>query len=232
MKILVSILSLLGLFVLTESVFGQGSSQENSLDIQRINSPVMGQQFNSVDSFDIEVRIINNGPNFLIAADQFKVSYSVGDGGPNSRNVDTLITVGGTSVMQVGQFRNYSIAKDVLVNGNNNYSTCVYVNGTNDYPMNTNKTPFKCVQYAVSIPKTDLTIENIYYAKGNVNLELNSARNFNIKIYSMTGRKVAEERILAKKSAVINFDAPEKGFYFMQIKSDNGTTTTSKFVVN
>lgn len=209
----------------------QTTQPSNAVDVQAIISPNNGEEFNTLDTFDIVARIKNEGPNDLLAGDQFKISYSVGDGGPNSRDFDTIITVGSNRNMVVGEGRTYTIATDFIVNGNNYYATCVSVTGTNLYPVNTVKNPSECVQFVVSIPENKLEIETVYYADNEIHLNLNRSENVIAQIFNISGKELLNVSINSKTNK-LSFKDSAKGFYFIKLSGKYVRTTTAKFVIN
>lgn len=207
-------------------------SQENDVEVQAILSPTSSQTYNSVDTFDIIVRIKNNGPTALIAGDQFKVNYSVGDGTPNSISVDTLILVGDNRTMQVGEGRTYTLAKDFIINGNNIFSACASVSGTILYPINTNKLPTECEQFVVNIDEQTTKIEQVYYSQQKVIIQLNQNLAKEVNIYDITGKLILSEKNINSNNISLPFSKKVKGFYFVNVVDQNGNQATAKFVVN
>jgi len=108
--------------------------QDCDIKVQDIISPSSSITYKTLDTFDIIIQIRNFGPNNLIAGDKFLITYSIGDGTNNSISIDTVISVGTNRSLNAHQSREYTIAKDFIINGNNIFSACASVNGTTLYP--------------------------------------------------------------------------------------------------
>lgn len=206
--------------------------QENDVEVQAVLSPSSAKTYNTIDTFDIEVRIKNNGPNTLIPGDEFIVNYSVGDGSANSISVDTLILVGSNRIMQVGEGRTYLLAKDFIINGNNVFSACASVSGTTIYPNNTNKFPGECEQFVVDLAEQAIKINKAYFSKNQVIIKLNDVLAREIKIYDITGKLINTRTNLRSTEVSIPFAKRTKGFYFVTVRDKNGGQSTAKFVVS
>lgn len=206
--------------------------QDNDVEVQAILSPTSSRTYNTIDTFDIEVRIKNNGPNFLISADQFNVTYSIGDGSANTVTVDTLILVGNNRTMAVGEGRTYIIAKDFIINGNNVFSACASVSGTVQHPNNTNKFPGECEQFVVNVAEQAIKINKTYFSNNQAIVKLNNVSAKEIMIYDITGKLISASSNLQSKEVSIPFENKTKGFYFVTVTDKNGNQSTAKFVVS
>jgi hypothetical protein len=206
--------------------------QEIDAEVISIVSPNSAVTYNTVDTFDVVVRIRNNGPNTLIAGDEFIVNYSIGDGSANSISVDTVILVGSNRTMQINEDRTYTLAKDFIINGNNLFSACASVSGTTRYPRNTNKSPEDCEQFFVSVKEQPVQINKVYYANNQILIKLNSATPLEVKLFDITGKLIQTRSNVIGKEISIPFAKKTKGFYFVTITDKNGNQSTAKFVVS
>lgn len=214
----------------TLSGFSQ-TSIENDIKVQDIISP-SARTYNTVDTFDIVIRIQNLGPNPLISGDKFNLSYSIEDGTPNSQFFDTLLLVGGSRAMAVNEARIYTLAKDFIINGNNTFAACADVSGTTIYTKNTNKNPGDCATFIVSLAQQRLEIEKIYFADEAIHLFLNRSEKVTLEIFDITGKLILKGKAQNRSNNIIPFNAPSKGFYFIKLTTANGVQTSSKFAVN
>ena len=208
------------------------SIQDCNVEVLAILSPSSTNTYNTVDTFDIVVRIRNNGPNRLIAGDEFEINYSVGDGTSNTVDIDTLILVGSNRTMEVGESRTYTLAKDFILNGNNVFSACADVRGTVMFPNNTNKFSSECEQFVVSINEQSIQINKVYFAQNKVVIKLNAAAAIDINIYDITGKLIKSSNKVQTKEVSIPFANQNKGFYFVTVTDINGNQSAAKFVVS
>jgi len=223
-KYTLSILSLL--FVVA------GFAQQNSFRVINILSPSARVIYQTVDSADFIIEIRNDGPNALIAGDEFRVNYSLGDGGPNSSDSTILVQVGGTQSMAGGEFRTYTLEKNVKFSGNTIFSACADVLGSVIYPTNTEKNSSDCERFAVGIEKQVLKIENVSYANQQINVSLNQDSDIKLEVFSITGRRIFEKSLKRTSSVIIPLSIAVKGFYFLKVSNESGSNATSKFVVH
>lgn len=209
------------------------AQQENSLRIFNIVEPTSNVLYKTVDSTDFVVQVENLGPNDIVPADRFHITFSISDGsGANSMDFDTSISVGGMANMRVGEVRTYTLAKDIKFNGNGDFSARADVSGTDAYPKNTNKFSSNSTVFVVDVKEVPLSIENVYYAEGNVIFRLNEAKSLRVEIYDITGKIVANESFQNKKEYSFSFGSQKKGFYFMKVISNDGRSSTAKFAVH
>tara|TARA_B110000503_G_scaffold143293_1_gene243870 strand:+ start:1313 stop:2002 length:690 start_codon:yes stop_codon:yes gene_type:complete len=206
--------------------------QDCNIEVLAILSPSSTKTYKTIDTFDIEIRIRNNGPNTLIPGDEFKLNYSVGDGTSNTISVDTLLLVGFNRIMQVGEGRTYILAKDFIINGNNIFSACASVSGTSIYPNNTNKFPGECEQFVVNIEEQSIKINKAYYTNNQVIVKLNNVVAREIKVYDITGKLITSRTNILGKEVSIPFEKKTKGFYFVTVTDKNGNQSTAKFVIS
>ncbi|MBL4707808.1 MAG: T9SS type A sorting domain-containing protein [Flavobacteriales bacterium] len=204
---------------------------QNDIKVQDIISP-SARTYNTVDTFDIIIRIQNLGPNRLIPGDKFDITYSIEDGTLNSQFFDTLLLVNGSRAMEVGEGRIYTLATDFIINGNNTFAACADVSGTTIYTQNTNKNPGDCATFIVSVEQQQLDIEKLYFADNAIHLSLNRADKVKLEIFDITGKLILESNVPSKSNNIIPFNAPSNGFYFIKLTTNNGAQTSSKFVVN
>ncbi len=223
--------SLITAFLLTFTASAQ-FDQNSDIEVLAILSPSSANTYNTVDTFDIEVRIRNNGPNTLIPGDEFIINYSVGDGTSYSISVDTLLLLGFNRIMQVGEGRTYILAKDYIINGNNIFSACASVSGTTLYPNNINKFPGECEQFVVNIEEQSIQINKAYYANNQILIKLNNLLAREINVYDITGKLIKSRTNVQGKEVSIPFEKKTKGFYFVTVRDKNGNQSTAKFVVN
>jgi hypothetical protein len=228
MKKIYSLLIALILFLGAKAQF----NQQIDIEVQAVISPSSSQTYNTVDTFDIIIRIKNNGPSTLIPGDEFKVSYTVGDGTANTVTVDTLLLVGDTRSMQVGEGRTYTLAKDFIINGNNIYSACADVSGTTQFPTNTNKFPGECERFVVDLNENLIQINKAYFSQNKVIVNLNDQNIHVLNIYDITGKLIVSRSNISAKEVSIPFEKKAKGFYFVTVAHQNGSQSTAKFVVN
>ncbi|MDA9312019.1 T9SS type A sorting domain-containing protein [Vicingaceae bacterium] len=228
MKYYYSLIIALFLTITASAQFGQNSD----IEVLAILSPSSTNTYSTVDTFDIEVRIRNNGPNTLIPGDEFIINYSVGDGTSNSVSIDTLLLVGFNRIMQVGEGRTYILAKDFIINGNNIFSACASVSGTTIYPININKFPGECEQFVVNIKDQSIKINKAYYANNQIVIKLNDVMAREINVYDITGKLINSRTNVQGKEVSIPFEKKTKGFYFVTITYKNGNQSTAKFVVS
>ena len=212
------------------TIFAQGDF-ENNIKVQDVVSP-SARTYNTVDSFDIVIRIQNLGPNALIPGDKFNISYSVGDGSINSQFFDTLLQVGGSRSMVVNEARVYTLANNFKINGNNQFSACADVSGTSIYTKNTNKDPGDCAIFIVNLEQEQLSIDKVYFADRSIYLSINKPEAIKLEVFDITGKLVLESSTKNQTNTSIPFDAPSSGFYFIKLTSASGLQTSSKFVVN
>ena len=126
----------LGLFFLVSL---DSSGQDNAEKVVEILKPNSGLLYTAFDSTEVVIRIKNEGPNDLIAGDQFKVTYSLSNASGTGVDFDTLIQVG-SPTLTAGSTRSYTINSKLKFEGDNTYSLCAdVVRGTTLYPTNTNK---------------------------------------------------------------------------------------------
>lgn len=222
------LISLFTLLTSTNAQFGQ----ECDIEVQAIISPSSRVTYNTVDTFDIIVRIKNNGPSRLIAGDEFVVNYSVGDGTSNTVSIDTLLLVGSNRTMEIGEARNYTLAKDFILIGNNIFSACASVSGTTMFPTNTNKFPGECERFVVSVKEQSIDINKVYFAQNRVIVKLNGVAAREVKIFDITGKLIKSSNKLKTKEISIPFTNQNKGFYFVTVTDQNGSQATAKFVVS
>jgi hypothetical protein len=209
-----------------------GAFAQNDIKVQDIISPD-SKTYNTVDTFDIVVRIQNLGPNILVQGDNFNINYSVGDGTPNSQSFDIMLPVGGNRAMEVNEARIYPIATGFEINGNGSFALCVDVgDGTTAFPTNLNKDPGSCKAFIVNVKEEQLDIEKVYYADNAIYVSLNRADNVTLEIFDITGKLILESSFQNKSNNIIPFDAPNRGFYFIKVTNKNGVQTSSKFIVN
>ncbi|MFT6167434.1 MAG: hypothetical protein ACJAV5_001897 [Vicingaceae bacterium] len=223
---------LLIIALLLSSTINAQFGQDCNIEVLAILSPSSTKTYNTIDTFDIEVRIRNNGPNTLIPGDEFKINYSVGDGTSNSISIDTLLLVGFNRIMQVGEGRTYILAKDFIINGNNIFSACASVSGTSIYPNNTNKFPGECEQFVVNIEEQSIKINKAYYTNNQVIVKLNNVVAREIKVYDITGKLITSRTNILGKEVSIPFEKKTKGFYFVTVTDKNGNQSTAKFVIS
>lgn len=219
---------LLGLSLFCFALF----SQSNDIKVVDVISPSSSQTYQSVDSFDITIRIQNIGPNILISGDRFDLSYSIEDGTPNSVYIDTALFVGGSRNMNVGEARIYTLATNYQIAGNGSFAVCASIAGTDLYPQNTNKDPGDCVTFVVSLEEQKLEVEKLYYANQAIRLKVNHAEQIQMEVYDITGKLMLTQSIRNQKGEqLIPFDAPSNGFYFIQLIDNRGNSFSSKFAV-
>ena len=222
------------------AITAQGQVQENSIKVQQVFSPKNNTFYNEVDSFDIIIRIRNLGPEIILAGDQFNLSYSIGDGGIGTQSFDTLLQVGDSTSafnrgnMPVNQLREYVIARNYKINGNNLFAVCADVKeGTVLYPINPLKDAGDCVQFTVGIEDQKPSISKLYYANNTINFSLNNpSDHLNIEVYDITGKVLLRKTLKNQFEQSISMGEQNKGFYFLKLISQKGESVTAKFVVN
>lgn len=203
--------------------------QTNSLEVLQLVSPQGNFNYQESDSVNFVIRIQNNGPNDLIAGDQFNITYSIANKN-STYAIDTNITVG--SAMQVDQILQYTIARDITFSNSNNFVACATVNGTNLFPNNPNKFPTKCASFVVNIEKHRLPINKLYYASGKLTFSIEQKKNFRAEVFDITGRLLLSKTLNGNQQQELNFAPPSKGIYFLKVNDFNGGTSTKKFIIN
>lgn len=217
------------------SIFLMGTmridAQENGVKVVEILNPNSGFLYASIDSSEVVIRILNEGPNDLIAGDQFKVKYTLSDGSGNGQEFDTLIAVGSPTLVS-GRARIYTINSNLKFNGDNLYSVCAgLTEGTVLFPTNSNKFSTECETFTVSIEEVILKVKKLYVSDNQLNFNLSSVNNI-AEIYDITGKLILSKTLRNNTKHQIQLNHPAKGFYFLKIIHQSGKSTTAKFVVH
>lgn len=227
-------LSLIIAFFCINNANGQGQGNSNALKVVQVASPVANFNYKLNDSVDIIIRIRNEGPNALIAGDQFKLTYSVANN-DTTYSDDTLVQVG--EAMAVNRILEYTIIEDLvldelILDSAFNFSVCADVSGTVIYPVNTNKIRNACSAFIVGIEKLKPSVESIFYANGSLNFKINHPTQLKAYVFDLTGRQLAGKTINPKLSQSIDLSNPSKGFYFLKLIDKAGNSAITKFVIN
>lgn len=220
------------IFFFTTLFLGVGiSAQEsNSVAVSDIVSPIAHFNYKLEDSVDFIIRIRNIGPNEIIGADQFLLSYSISNN-DTSFSVDTTLRVG--SNMPVNTVLEYTIRENIGFNSSNQFSVCADVRrGTVLFPDNQNKFPGQCNSFVVGIEKNELPLTSIFYSMGKLHFSLGQNSTVHASIYNISAKRLIRKTISGNQSQRINFSAPSKGIYFLVVEDNNGNRASAKFVVN
>ena len=216
-----------GVFTLSTSLYGQ-SEISNDAEVLEVVSPVANFNYAAEDRVDYVIRIRNNGPNNLIAGDQFRLSYSLANQ-DTTIAFDTAITVG--EPMEVGRVIGYTILEDMTFGSSNNFSACANVNGTNIFPINTNKFPGACSSFIVGIEDLRLAVDQVFYNDGGIHFFINQSGKFDLEIFDMTGKLLLQKTLAGNQEQKINFNDAVKGLYFLKITDQERNTAIKKFIV-
>jgi len=214
------------------NIIAQVPGNSNSFSVTEIVSPVAYFNYKLNDSSDFIIEVRNQGPNSVIAGDILNISYNIfGESGSNSQSYDTSITVGKT--MPVGAIIRYTLHKNIDLGGTGEgFTACADISGSFIYPVNTNKFPGKCAPFAVSLSEKALSLNEVYYANGQLFFSLKSNESVIAEVFDITGKSIKKIRLAKTSNQGFPLNIPVNGFYFMKVYSNSGTAATVKFVVN
>lgn len=220
-------------YIITLLAIHMGFAQSsNGVRVSLVLEPNNNTLYQPNDSSVFIIRILNEGPNDLIAADRFRVNYSLTNASSQGEDFDTLIAVG-SPTLAVGSSRSYVVDSNIRFNGADIYSICAdLVNGTDLFPVNTEKFSGKCEVFTVNIEKVDLKVNQLYYAEGNIHFSLNERSNYLFEVFNITGKLVVRESVQNLDNHKMRLPTTTKGFYFLKATDQDGRSVTSKFVIN
>lgn len=211
------------------NVFGFVSNAQNNLEIASIRSPQFNFNYSEDDSINVEVSLLNKGPNTIFSADQINFDVKLA-------TVDTTIFFNITRVANVNIPVNgaaiYTLIQDYKLGTTNDYQLCVSVSGTVQYPSNTSKESGPCIAFVVSLGERQIKAEKIFYQENRLNFSLASSPiNTQFRIMDMSGKVLNSGLLKRNSDQSIHFAAPARGLYFLQLQNNNGQQSTHKFVV-
>ena len=204
---------------------------QNELIVSQVVSPSSAVTYQSIDSSDFVVRIVNKGPNTLDAGDGIRFEYSISSSAGSSTVYDTTMIVGNFP-LAVNQIREYTIGKDLPLNGDATFSACAEIKGTVVYPNNTTKKQAECQFFFVGLDETSIEISKIRFTSNQISFSLNDIVRAEAEIYDITGKVLKREKLKPQKQQTISFTRTAKGFYFLKIITASGNSSIAKFVVN
>lgn len=208
--------------------FNQLSAQ-NNLEVVTFISPDPGVNYDTNSTVDIEIRIRNNGPNFLTSEDSLFITLSIANN-DNTFEIKFRRLLGQNlapnDIFDIVLEDNYVFDNDYY------YSICADIDGTYSYPINTStqKSP-TCVAFVVGVNEIKAKVQKLYYADGKVNFKFNRKVDAVVHIHDISGKEIYNSQI-NKKTGQLDFAVPAAGFYFLRLIESNGNTTTSKFIVS
>lgn len=200
----------------------------NDIKVIEVVSPISNFNYAESDVVDFVIRIRNNGPHDLIGGDQFNLTYSLAN--PDTTIAfDTNLTIG--EPMDVGRTLRFTIQDDISFNDGNNFSACALVNGTNIFPINTNKFPGECSSFIVGLENRELPLQKVFYQDGMIQFSLGQPLKLQAEVFDMTGRLLLNRSISAGQNRSIKFQPTAKGIYFLKLSDEDGRTAIKKFIV-
>lgn len=204
-------------------------SQSNGLDARNFISPQAGFRYDSAAVEDIIIRVRNEGPNFYFAGDSLLFDLSINT---NDTSIFEKIGIVVTSNFGVSSFRDFTLKSGFKFDPENNYTVCTTPTGSKFYPQNSVKDPTACVSFVVSLEESKLQLEGLNYQNHQLVVSSNINEVCQLNIIDLTGKLLTSEERFMSPEETIEFYAPAKGIYFLQILSKSGKSSTSKFIVN
>lgn len=202
---------------------------QNNLEIASIRSPQAGFNYDSAAVADIEVSMQNIGPNPIFASDLLEFSVSIGTN--DTTQFFTFIKSAGAR-LNPGDAGIYTLISKYQFDVVNNYSVCVSIEGTSQYPVNTSKKVGPCAAFIVGIEERSIRAEKIYYANNQINFELLAPQQLlEYKIIDLSGKTLISGVLKNQRRQSLSFSAPARGLYFLRLQSSDGLQTTRKFIV-
>jgi hypothetical protein len=206
-----------------------GLTAQNEFEIVSILEPSFGTNYRIDDSINVEVRMRNVGPNVILASD--KIEFDVKITNPDTSiffNVEKFAT----TTLDTGDVAIYTLLTDYQLNTQNNYQVCISVAGSTTYPLNTSKEPPACVSFPVSLQERVLKANKLYFVEGLLRFELDKApQRARYRILDLSGKVLKSGNLISERTQQLNFQAPAKGLYFLQLQNNEAKPSTQKFIV-
>ena len=205
-------------------------AQSNKVNVKAILSPFPRVNLDSGAVEDIIIRVQNLGPNDLLNDDTLDIEVKI-------TSTDTIelypLKVRTNKYFSVGTENDYTLISNYQFKFENEYSICVYLYGTADFPSNGIKNPYQCVSFIVGEEELqkDIRIQNVYFKDNQVYFTSNSKRLTELQIFDITGKLLKTKQLTLSAENQLAFTPPAKGFYFFRIKNQ-GQVSTAKFIVN
>lgn len=206
-----------------------GLKAQNEFEVVSILEPSFGSNYRIDDSINVEIRMRNVGPNNIFASD--KIEFDVKITNPDTSFFFNMERFAATN-LSPGDVAIYTLLTDYQLNTQNNYQVCISVAGTTTYPLNTSKEPPACVSFPVSLQESELKANKLYFVEGQLRFEFESVpQQARYRILDLSGKVLKSGNLRSERIQQINFQAPAKGLYFLQLGSNETQLTTQKFIV-
>lgn len=202
---------------------------QNEFEIGSIRSPQFEENYELTDSVNVEVTLLNKGPNVILGTDYIYFDVKVSNPDTtifyNMRRLSlTGIPINGAEI--------FTLINDLKFDSQANYQVCVNVSGTDQYPTNVSKKPGPCLPFVVGVEEVKIQASKIRFQENLIRFELNQTfPNTIYRILDLSGKVLNSGDISQARVQELRFRAPARGLYFLQLQSAKGQQSTFKFIV-
>jgi len=203
------------------------SNAQNAIGVTNIQSPQDQLNYNSNTTIDIRVFVQNKGPHNLSATDSLYFNYNVS-------TKDTMLFFQKTIVLGVpldsAKGSDFTLHKDYNFPIDDYYSICAEVSGTKVYPTNTAKQRSACSYIPVGLLKSELKLNHLYYANGQIIYELPESTSLTLKLFNLSGKLLLEKNTY-NQAGQINCDGLPTALYLLKLNDHKGNQKTAKIFI-
>ncbi len=214
----------------TIAVFTQVSVfAQNSLEVSSIRSPQFDFNYEASDSVNVEIVMVNKGPNTIFATD---LIYFIVQVSSDDTSLFYNVSRYPLTSMNANDAQVFNLMQNLKFDSESNHQICVDVTGSDQYPSNTSKNRERCISFVVGIEENALEASKIFYRENNLHFQLNDPiQGLRYRILDLSGKVLKNGTLSVQKEHIVGFDPPARGLYFMQLQAENGQQSTAKFVV-
>ena len=204
---------------------------QNELEVSVIRSPQFDFNYEEDDSVDVEITMVNRGPNIIERTDFIYFDVTVAN--PDTSIFYTDIRRLPLRDVAVNGAEIFTLITDLKFNSQDNYQICVNVKGTDRYPTNISKKVGPCVSFVVGVQEEMIAASKVYFSNNKILFQLNKNLPSTVyRILDISGKVLNSGTLNRNYEQELNFDAPAKGLYFLQLQAIDGQQATYKFIIH